>query len=55
MGRKALVVGSGAGGSVAAMVLARARWDVTIFEKGANYFTNLDHRRCPGRCSPTTS
>ncbi len=39
---KAIVVGSGAGGSVLAMVLAEAGWDVTIFEKGSNYFTHLD-------------
>jgi choline dehydrogenase-like flavoprotein len=39
---KAIVVGSGAGGSVVAMELAEAGWDVVIFEKGSNYFTNLD-------------
>jgi gluconate 2-dehydrogenase alpha chain len=38
---KAIVIGSGAGGSIAAMELARAGWDVTIFEKGPNRFTNL--------------
>jgi gluconate 2-dehydrogenase alpha chain len=37
----AVVIGSGAGASVAAMVLAESHWDVTILEKGPNYFTNL--------------
>ena len=38
---KAIVIGSGAGGSFAAMVLAKAGWDVTLFEKGPNHFSNL--------------
>ena len=38
---KAIIVGSGAGGSIVAMVLAEAGWDVEIFEKGPNYYNNL--------------
>jgi choline dehydrogenase-like flavoprotein len=38
---KAIVIGSGAGGSFAAMELARASWQVTVFEKGPNHFSNL--------------
>jgi choline dehydrogenase-like flavoprotein len=40
--RKAVVIGSGAGGSIAAMELAQAGWQVVVFEKGPNHFTNLD-------------
>ena len=39
---KAVVIGSGAGGSVAAMELARAGWEVVVFEKGPNRFSNID-------------
>jgi len=38
---KAIVIGSGAGGSFAALELAKAGWQVTIFEKGPNHFSNL--------------
>jgi choline dehydrogenase-like flavoprotein len=38
---KAIVVGSGAGGSVVSMVLAEAGWDVVLFEMGPQYYTNL--------------
>ena len=39
---KAVVIGSGAGGSVAAMELARAGWEVAVFEKGPNRFSSID-------------
>src|SRR2546423_7245950 len=41
VGRKAIVVGSGAGGAVAAMVLAERGWHVVVFEKGPNYVGDL--------------
>ncbi len=42
MAARAIVVGSGAGGSVAAMEFAEAGWDVVMFEKGSSYFTDLE-------------
>jgi choline dehydrogenase-like flavoprotein len=42
--KRAIVIGSGAGGSMVARALARSgKFKVTIFEKGTNYFTNLTH------------
>lgn len=38
---KATVVGAGPGAATAAMVLADAGWEVVIFEKGINHFTDL--------------
>ncbi len=40
-GKRALVVGSGAGGATAAMVLTQHGFDVTIPEKGRSFFGDL--------------
>jgi choline dehydrogenase-like flavoprotein len=39
--RTVIVIGSGAGGSMAAMEFAQAGWQVTVFEKGPNHFGDL--------------
>ena len=44
MGRDAVVVGSGAAGSVAAWELARAGWSVTVIERGRNLRAGLGER-----------
>src|SRR5436190_456737 len=41
MASKAVIVGSGAGGSLAAYVFANAAWEVVILEKGVDRFGDL--------------
>ena len=45
MADKAVIVGSGAGASTTAMVLAEAGWDVVLLERGPWYVTDLDRAR----------
>ena len=52
---KVIIVGSGPGGSVMAMELAEAGWDVVIFEMGPSYYTTSKGKGHFRRCSPTTS
>ncbi len=47
MATHSVVIGSGAGAATAAMVLASGGHDVTILEKGRNFFTDLESQR-PG-------
>jgi choline dehydrogenase-like flavoprotein len=45
MSDRAVIVGSGAGASITAMVLAEAGWDVVVLERGPWYITDLDRDR----------
>jgi flavin-dependent dehydrogenase len=52
---QAVIVGAGAGGPMAAYVLASRGWKVALLEKGRNPTRRWARRSCAGRCSPTTS
>lgn len=51
MAERAVVVGSGAGASITAMVLAEAGWEVVLLERGPWYVTDLDRDRPTTRFS----
>src|SRR3982750_2811983 len=48
---RAVIVGSGAGASIAALELAHAGWDVVMLERGPRYVGDLDGERPSKRFS----